>query len=62
MHHWYKAVDEGQSVRSVFVDFAKAFDHVDHNILVAKQWTLLCQILGYNPVDKFILVSSASTC
>ena len=27
---------EGQSVRAVFIDFAKAFDHVDHNILVAK--------------------------
>jgi len=36
MHHWYKAVDEGQSVRSVFIELAKAFDHVDHNVLVAK--------------------------
>ena len=36
MHHWNKAVDEGQSVRAVFVDYAKAFDHVDHNVLVAK--------------------------
>jgi len=35
-HHWYRAVDMGQSVRTVFIDFAKAFDHVDHNILVAK--------------------------
>ena len=31
MHHWYKAVDDGQSVRAVFVDFAKAFDHVDQH-------------------------------
>ena len=36
MHHWHKVVDEGQSVRVVFIDFAKAFDHVDHNMLVAK--------------------------
>ena len=36
MHHWHKAIDEGQSVRAVFIDFAKAFDHVDRNILVAK--------------------------
>ena len=36
MHHWHKAVDEGKSVRVVFVDFAKAFDHIDHNVLVAK--------------------------
>jgi len=36
MHHWNKAVDEGQSVpvRAVFIDFAKAFDHVDHNVLL----------------------------
>jgi len=33
---WHKAVDEGQSVRTVFIDFAKAFDHVDHNILITK--------------------------
>jgi len=36
IHHWHKAIDEGQSVRAVFIDFAKAFDHVDHNILIAK--------------------------
>ena len=36
MHHWHKAVDEGKSVRVVFVDFAKAFDHIDHNVLMAK--------------------------
>ena len=36
LHHWHAAVDKSQSVRMVFVDFAKAFDHVDHNILVAK--------------------------
>ena len=36
LHHWHSAVDKGQSVRIVFVDYAKAFDHVDHNILVAK--------------------------
>jgi len=36
LHHWHAAVDNGQSVRTVFVDFAKAFDHVDHNVLVSK--------------------------
>jgi hypothetical protein len=36
LHHWHSAVDKGQSVRTVFIDFAKAFDHVDHNILVEK--------------------------
>ena len=36
MYHWCKAVDDGQSIWVVFVDFAKAFDHVDHNVLIAK--------------------------
>jgi len=36
MHHWYKAVDDGQSIQAVFIAFAKAFDHVDHNILIAR--------------------------
>jgi len=36
MDHWHKAVDDGKSVRVVFVDFDKAFDHIDHNVLVAK--------------------------
>jgi len=36
LHHWYVAVGKGQSVRTVFVDFTKAYDHVDHNVLVSK--------------------------
>jgi len=36
LHQWHKAVNEGQSVQTVFIDFAKAFDHVDHNILITK--------------------------
>jgi len=36
LHHWHAAVDKSQSVHMVFVDFAKAFDHVNHSILVAK--------------------------
>jgi len=36
LHHWHAAVDNGESVRTVFVDFTKAFDRVDHNVLVAK--------------------------
>jgi len=36
MHHWHKAIDDGQSVQVVFVDFNKAFEHVDHNVLMAR--------------------------
>ena len=36
LHHWHRAADIGQPVRTVFVDFAKAFENVDHNILISK--------------------------
>jgi len=39
-HHWHSAVDKCQSVRCVFVDFVKAFDHIDHNILVDRMRSL----------------------
>jgi len=37
VHHWSKAIDDDQSVRAdraAFINFAKEFDHVDHNVLV----------------------------
>jgi len=40
MHHWHSTVDGGRSVRIVFVDFAKAFDRVDHNVLMSKLMAL----------------------
>jgi len=36
MHRWHSAVDTGQSVCIVFIDFAKAFDRVDHKVLTSK--------------------------
>ena len=36
LHLWTTSLDAGQSVRTVFVDFRKAFDLVDHNILLRK--------------------------
>jgi hypothetical protein len=36
LHHWSMSLDSGGSVRAVFVDFEKAFDHVDHNLLINK--------------------------
>ena len=40
MHHWHSAIDNRQSVRTVFIDYAKAFDHVGHNILIQKMTAL----------------------
>ena len=29
-------LDAGSSIRAILVDYAKAFDHIDHNILISK--------------------------
>jgi len=31
-HHWSKALDDG----ALFVEYAKAFDHVDHSTVLRK--------------------------
>jgi len=36
LHTWMSCLDSGGSVRTVFVDFHKAFDLVNHNILYNK--------------------------
>jgi len=36
LHEWMETLDAGGSVRTMFVDFRKAFDHVDHNLLISK--------------------------
>lgn len=33
---WHQALDDHKSVRVLFIDYAKAFDHVDHSIVLAK--------------------------
>jgi len=35
-HKWLTKLDKGGSVRSLFIDFRKAFDLVDHNVLITK--------------------------
>jgi len=47
LHHWSSALDNGKSARVLFVDFAKAFDHVDHS-------TVLQKLRNYG-VPKFII-------
>ena len=36
LHHWHQALDNSDSVRVMFIDNAKEFDHVDHSTLVHK--------------------------
>ena len=36
LHQWCSTLNAGGSIRALFVDFAKAFDRVEHNLLVRK--------------------------
>ena len=36
LHHWHQAIDNNSCIRAVFIDYAKAFDHVDHSIVIRK--------------------------
>jgi len=36
VHTWSKALDEKKSVRILFIDYRKAFDHVDHSTVLRK--------------------------
>ena len=40
LHHWQNALDSENSVRSLFVDYCKAYDRVDQNILLRKMITM----------------------
>ena len=44
LHTWHSALDRGDAVRTVFVDYAKAFDHVCHNVILNKML-----IIGIEP-------------
>ena len=52
IHHWISALDKGKSVRLLFVDYAKAFDDVDHSTVVCK-WINFDVSRFFNPLDLF---------
>jgi hypothetical protein len=39
-HMWHKALDDRNSIRTLFVDYSKAFDHVDHSTVLRKMAAL----------------------
>jgi hypothetical protein len=39
-HMWHQALDDHKSIRTLFVDYSKAFDHVDHSIVLSKMTSL----------------------
>jgi hypothetical protein len=53
LHHWHETLDKYASVRALFVDYAKAFDHVGHIIAIQKLNDL--KVLQTNEKDFFVL-------
>ena len=54
-HHWLRATDgSGSTVRTALLDFRKAFDLVDHHILVGKLLTLGVKPTVVNWVTDFL--------
>jgi len=42
LHICHQAADDQNIARATFVDFAKAFDHLDHHIVLNKMAALAC--------------------
>ena len=55
LHNWHRALDERQSVRAVFVDYAKAFDHVDHPTVMRKLAALGVPLIILRWLHSFLM-------
>ena len=40
LHHWHSALNDSKHIVVLFIDYAKAFDHVDHNIFIQKLYVI----------------------
>ena len=59
LHHWLGATEGTVAyVRAALLDYKKAFDLVDHNLLIAKLYSLGVKSTVVNWVVDFLLVSS----
>ena len=55
LHHWFEATDETSArVRAALLDYKKAFDLVDHNLLTAKLYNLGVRLTVVNWVADFL--------
>jgi len=55
LHHWFEATDgTGAHVRAALLDYKKAFDLVDHNLLIAKLFSLGAKPTIVNSVADFL--------
>ena len=36
LHHWYTAADDKLTTNILLLDYSKAYDHIDHNVVIQK--------------------------
>jgi len=56
LHAWQSTLDERGAVKAVLVDFKKAFDPVNHNLLIHKLFTGQSQLSGA-PLSPQVVIS-----
>jgi hypothetical protein len=53
MHIWYEATDElGTCVKILHLDYSKAFDHINHEILISKLEEMLVRWMSGFLLDR----------
>ena len=54
LHHWLAADGNGPTVRTALLDYRKAFDLVDHHLLIAKLFSLGVKPTTVNWITDFL--------